>query len=97
MRPSVNLNRAHAAHYALLGAISAIACGCDSGQSLDDPATRHPLSHAANNANDQGAWSFDGTNMDERWSEDPTVMEPDFPFAGSQPGFGSQGLGNENP
>jgi hypothetical protein len=27
--------------------------------------------------------------MDERWSEDPTVMEPDYPYAGMQPGFGS--------
>lgn len=75
----------------LVAAITAFwMSACGSEQSVNTQQDGDRLSHASNNISDSGAWSYDGTNMDERWSEDPTVMEPDYPFAGAQPGFGSQ-------
>ncbi len=69
---------------------------CGSEQSVNTQQDGDRLAHASNNISDSGAWSFDGTNMDERWSEDPTVMEPDYPFAGAQPGFGSQAFTSDD-
>lgn len=62
---------------------------CDSGQSVNTGDGVGRLSHASNNISDGGAWSLDNTNVDERWDQDPTIMEPDYPYAGSQPGFGT--------
>ncbi|MSR45345.1 MAG: hypothetical protein EXS15_08370 [Phycisphaerales bacterium] len=81
---------------AIVFSITACLCGCDSEQSVNAEQGGDRLSHASNNIGDQGSWAFDGTNMDERWDEDPTVMEPDYPFAGAQPGFGSQAFTSDD-
>ncbi|MSR44544.1 MAG: hypothetical protein EXS15_04175 [Phycisphaerales bacterium] len=72
-------------------ALSVTACafvGCESEESISTDAGHSRLSHAANNIQDQGAWSLENTDMEERWDQDPTIMEPDYPSAGQQPGFG---------
>ncbi|MBM4102287.1 MAG: hypothetical protein FJ256_08530 [Phycisphaerae bacterium] len=68
----------------------ASATGCVSDDPMNTTGGSARLSQAANNSSQYtGAWDLQTTNMDERWSEDPTVMEPDYPYAGLQPGFGS--------
>ncbi len=67
-------------------------CACDSDQSVNVGNSAGRLSHASNNISDSGAWSLDESDMDDRWSEDPTIMEPDYPFMGPHPGFGSSEL-----
>lgn len=68
----------------------ASATGCVSDDPMNTTGGSSRLSQAANNASQYtGSWDLQTTNMDERWSEDPTVMEPDYPYAGMQPGFGS--------
>ncbi len=79
---------------ALASCLCASLAACGSEQSVNTEG--NSLSHASNNMSDAGAWAFDGTNMDERWSEDPTIMEPDYPFAGAQPGFGSQAFTSDD-
>jgi hypothetical protein len=66
------------------------ATGCVSDDPMNTTGGSARLSQAANNSSQYtGSWDLQTTNMDERWSEDPTVMEPDYPYAGLQPGFGS--------
>lgn len=68
----------------------ASATGCVSDDPMNTTGGSSRLSQAANNSSQYtGSWDLQTTNMDERWSEDPTVMEPDYPYAGLQPGFGS--------
>ncbi len=74
--------------------LTVVQWGCGSDKSVNVGEGSFRLSHASNNINDQGAWSLDETNVDERWDQDPTIMEPDYPYAGPQPGFGSSELPN---
>ncbi|MSQ90759.1 MAG: hypothetical protein EXS01_05110 [Phycisphaerales bacterium] len=69
--------------------ITACVAGCGSEHSVNADSQDFRLSHASNNIADQGAWSIDESNLDERWDQDPSIMEPDFPSSGPQPGFGS--------
>lgn len=86
---SIRAPRVLGAALAALLPLAVIGCASDDPMSTTGTDSLR-MSHAANNASQyNGAWDLQTTNMDERWSEDPTIMEPDYPYAGMQPGFGS--------
>ncbi|MFZ4643223.1 MAG: hypothetical protein ACOYMU_07725 [Phycisphaerales bacterium] len=60
-------------------------CGTERSVNVSDNSTS--LSHASNNINEEDAWSMDGSALEERWDEDPTIMQPNYPYNGFQPGF----------
>lgn len=69
--------------------------GCGTEKSVNTESGGSRLSQASNNCVSQGAWAIDQSNLDERWDEDPTVMEPDFPYGGAQPGFSTFSSDND--
>ncbi len=65
---------------------------CGSEQSVNAP-DAYRLSGASNRVMSSGAWDVDASSIEERWNEDPTVMEPDYPSMNPMPGFANQGVG----
>lgn len=68
---------------AILGCI--VGCGTERSVNVNNDSTS--LSRASNNINNDGAWSMNESTLEERWDEDPTVMQPNYPYSGFQPGF----------
>lgn len=60
-------------------------CGTERSVNVNNDSTS--LSRASNNINNDGAWSMNESTLEERWNEDPTVMQPNYPYSGFQPGF----------
>ncbi len=71
----------------LLGTVS----GCGTEHSVNAP-DYDRLSGASNQIVNSSAWNVDQSSIEERWDEDPTVMEPDYPLMNPMPGFANQGV-----
>ncbi len=78
-----------------VGALATLA-GCSSDQSVNAPDSDR-LSGASNRVVNSSAWDVDQSSIEERWDEDPTVMEPDYPLMNPMPGFANQGAGPYGP
>ncbi|MSR28470.1 MAG: hypothetical protein EXS03_02705 [Phycisphaerales bacterium] len=74
----------------------AVLCGCQSEGSVNESGSNR-LSGASNRLNNSAAWSVDQSSIEERWDEDPTVMEPDYPLMNPMPGFANQGAAGLGP
>jgi len=77
--------------------IALLCCGvgCGTEKSVNTESGGGRLSQASNNCVNQGAWAIDQSNLEGRWDEDPTIMEPDYPYGGAQPGFSSFSSDND--
>lgn len=84
-------SRAHPRTAIAAAAVTAsmLAAGCGSEQSVNASGGR--LSGATNRTLNSSAWGLNDSAIEERWDQDPTVMEPDYPIMAPQPGFGNQG------
>lgn len=72
---------------ALCTAILGCTFGCGTERSVNVSDGSTSLSHSSNYINEENAWSMDGSALEERWDEDPTIMQPNYPYNGFQPGF----------
>lgn len=70
--------------------IGLAACGSEQSVNVHDSR----LSGATNRTMGTDGWGLDDSAIEERWDEDPTVMEPDYPLMAPQPGFANQGYGS---
>ena len=81
---------------AIAAASLAALVACGSERSVNDPDALR-LSGASNRLVNSPAWNVDQSSIEERWNEDPTVMEPDYPSMNPMPGFANQGTGPYRP
>jgi hypothetical protein len=81
---------------AIAAASLAALVACGSERSANDPDALR-LSGASNRLVNSPAWNVDQSSIEERWNEDPTVMEPDYPSMNPMPGFANQGTGPYGP